>query len=717
MLPPGGRFRFKTYLTPKAGAVRVEDAALTPYQGRVLAYIREAGRVEEGRLRDALGRGSPSAVGKLVGSGLVERTQARATAVVKAVRREYVQLPANSSAEATRQVEDMVSRAPKQAAALAMLLDARAPMLLSDANKELGTHAVAALCAKGLIEKVSVAEDRDPLHGRRFPAPPPVDLTTHQRRAASAVRLALNTGEAVTFLLEGVTGSGKTEVYLDAVRRCLEMGRRAIVMVPEISLTPQTIERFAARFPGQVALLHSGLTPGERFDQWWKIRRGEYGVVVGSRSAVFAPQPDLGLIVIDEEHEWTYKQHDASPRYHARAVAVRLTELTDSVLLLGSASPDVHSYHRALRGRVRLLNLPERVAERRSAGPAGRGAAGLAPVDVVDMRTELREGHRHIFSRSLQDALARCLGAGEQAILFLNRRGSASFVQCRGCGSGLQCRRCDVAMTYHRDIDRLVCHYCGDRRVPPPKCPSCLRYRLSYQGVGTKAVVDQVEQLFPGHPVLRWDRDAIRSARDHEQMLAQVKSGEAHVLVGTQMIAKGLHFPGVTLVGAVMADVGLGVPDYRSGERTFQLLYQVAGRSGRGPSPGRVIIQSYQPDNYAIRAAAAQDYRGFYRKEIVYRKEHGNPPFGRLIRMLYSHVNGAQCEGEAARLATQLSGERESWGLSDIEIMGPTPAHPARLRGHFRWQLILRGARPRTLLDKVRVPHGWAVDVDPVGLA
>jgi primosomal protein N' (replication factor Y) len=272
-------------------------------------------------------------------------------------------------------------------------------------------------------------------------------------------------------------------------------------------------------------------------------------------------------------------------------------------------------------------------------------------------------------------------------------------------------------MVFHRDVHRLLCHYCGDRRVPPSQCPGCLRYLMSYRGVGTKAVADQVEKLFPGHRVLRWDRDAVRSARAHEEMQEQFSSGEAQVLVGTQMIAKGLHFPGVTLVGAVLADVGLGVPDYRAGERAFQLLYQVAGRSGRGPSPGRVIIQTYQPDNYAIRAAAAQDFAGFYRTEIALRKEHGNPPFGRLVRLLYSHVNGARCEGEAARLAALLGRERESWGLSDIEVMGPTPAHPARLRGHFRWQLILRGARPRMLLDKVPVPHGWLVDVDPVGLA
>ena len=717
MLPPGGRFRIKTYLTPTTRPAVAGPLALTQYQERVLGYIRSRGRVEEGRLIETLGQRARSAVGKLEDSGLVERTQARATATVKPVYRDYLQLSAHSSRAARRRLPGLARTAPRQHVALSRLLEARAPIALTDARKQFGPSAVKGLVAKGLVERVAIVEHRDPLAGRRFLQSQRVDLNPHQRRAASAVRRALAEKAEVPFLLEGVTGSGKTEVYLDAVEKCVALGRKAIVLVPEISLTPQTIERFASRFPGQVAVLHSGLTPGERFDQWWKVRRGEYAVVVGSRSAVFAPQPDLGLVVIDEEHEWTYKQHDASPRYHSRAVALRLAELTGAVVLLGSASPDVQSYHRALRGRLRLLHLPERVVSNVGTGPAARGQGGLASVAVIDMREELREGNRHIFSRTLQDALGECLAAGSQAILFLNRRGSASHVQCRHCGHGLRCRRCDVAMVFHRDAGRLLCHYCGDRRVPPPKCPNCLRYRIAYYGVGTKAVAEEVLALFPGRSVIRWDRDAVKSARAHEELQEKFRSGEAQVLVGTQMIAKGLHFPSVTLVGAILADLGLGVPDYRAGERTFQLLYQVAGRSGRGASGGRAVIQTYQPDNYAIRAAAAQDYRSFYTDEIAHRQEHGNPPFSRLVRLQYAHVNRAKCEQEAVRLTGVLAQERDSWGLSDEEVLGPTPAHPARLRGRFRWQLILRGPKPRTLLDKVTIPQGWVVDVDPVGLA
>ena len=480
-------------------------------------------------------------------------------------------------------------------------------------------------------------------------------------------------------------------------------------MVPEISLTPQTVERFASRFPGNVAVLHSGLSDGERFDQWWKIKAGDYGIVIGSRSAVFAPQPDLGLVIIDEEHEWTYKQYDSVPRYHSRTIALWLAQAMGATVLLGSASPDVQSYNRALRGGVTLLRLSSRFISGKGQDTRSR----LADVEVVDMRTELRGGNSDIFSGSLHTALGECLDSDSQAILFLNRRGSASTTQCRSCGFIVRCRLCDVSMAFHRDTGRIMCHYCGNNRVLPTKCPQCQWYRIGYSGAGTKAVADRVEELFPDVGVMRWDRDSVGNLRGHQEMLERFRSGEAQVLVGTQMIAKGLHFPSVTLVGAVLADVGLAVPDYRAGERTFQLLFQVAGRSGRG-TPGRVIIQTYQSDNYAIRAAAAQDYRRFYDEELSYRRRHGNPPFGRLVRLTYLHLNMARCEQEAIRLAKVLSQAQEEWGLSDVTVLGPMLGYPARVRGHYRWQITLRGSQPRTLLDRVDTPSGWMVDVDPV---
>ena len=719
MLPPGGRVRHKTYVTLATGAANSQPVRMTPHQERVLEYIRGHSGVEEGRLLEALGRGTRAAVRRLSEVGLVIRSHRWAGQAVGRKTREYVQLAPLADQKETDGNTELVRRWPRRAALLSHLEEAGVPIAISEARKEHGASAVNTLLKQGLIVVDTVAEDRDPLSGFSLPPPQPVTLTSSQEKAASAIGAALvdpSTSPRV-FLVEGVTGSGKTEIYIDAVRRCLGLGKRAIVLVPEIALTHQTIERFAAKFPGNVAVLHSGLKPGQRFDQWWKTQAGKYGLVIGSRGAIFAPQPALGLIVIDEEHEWTYKQHDSAPRYHARDVALRLAELTGSVVVLGSASPDVQSYYKALKGRFRLLRLPHRVARIEGSGPARVGTSELASVEVVDMRRELREGHRLMFSRPLLRHMGESLEAGSQVVLFLNRRGSASFMQCRRCGFSLRCRRCDIPVTYHRDADRLLCHYCGDRRIPPSRCPQCLDYRMSYRGAGTQAVVDEVVRRFPGVGVLRWDRDSARRPGEHQQLLESFRSGEAQVLVGTQMIAKGLHFPAVTVVGAVSADVGLNIPDYRAGERAFQLLCQVAGRSGRGPSKGKVVIQTYQPDSYAITAAAAQDYGRFYAEEISHRREQGNPPINRLIRLLYAHTNRAMCEREARRFSAQLGQERDSWGYSDVEVLGPTPAYPARLRGQYRWQLLLRGPNPRTLLDKVAVPPSWVIDVDPVGLS
>ena len=668
---------------------------------------------------EAMGPHSRTAIARLVESGHLDRAMARSGAAVNPKYREDVRLASAAPRPPPGELPALSRRAPRQAALVERLKEVESGITLTEARKEYGHGAVRAMLAKGWIVREAVPVSRDPLAGRHFPPAPPVTLTVHQRKAAAAVREALDKPSAPhrRFLVQGVTGSGKTEIYLHAVRHCLQLGKRTVVMVPEIALTDQTIERFGARFPGEVAVMHSGLSPGQRFDQWWKIQQGEYGVVVGSRSAVFAPQPDLGLIVIDEEHEWTYKQHDASPRYHARDVARRLAELSGAVLVLGSATPDLGSFHSSQTGGSRVLSLPERVRPDGRARPARPGGSGLAAAQVVDMRSELRAGNRGMFSRVLHRAMGECLGSGSQALLFLNRRGTSSFMQCRSCGFGLRCRRCDVGMTYHRQANRLLCHYCGDRRIPPPKCPRCHALRMSYYGLGTQAVVDEVRTRFPDANVLRWDRDAARRPDEHRGLLERFRSGEAQVLVGTQMIAKGLHFPSVTLVGVVLADVGLHVPDFRAGERAFQLLCQVAGRAGRGRREGRAVVQTYQPDNYAIKAAAVQDYRRFYRQEIAHRREQGNPPFSRLIRLLYNHTNRARCEAEALRLAGLLRLEADSSGHSEIEVLGPTPGHPSRVRGRYRWQLILRGAQPRSLLERVPVPQGWMVDVDPVGTA
>ncbi len=732
MLPPGQRVRSKTTLSIPSG-VDEERPRLTPLQERIVGYVRRNGGADLDRLVRSMGEEARSSASRLVDRGILERSTRWSSPGARAQYADYARLSQSGLEAALEWASDPKNRAPKQAGLILKLAGSGEPLLLKDARKQYGPSAVKKLIEKGWIQKHSVPVDRDPLAGKEFPPSSPVPLTAFQEAAVAQVCAALDDPGAAhrTFLLQGVTGSGKTEVYLDAVAHCRDMGRKAIVLVPEIALTHQTVERFASRFPGRVAVLHSGLTRGPHFDQWWRVRRGDYDVVVGSRSAVFAPQQNLGLIVIDEEHEWTYKQQEAHPRYHARDVAMRLSNLTGAVVLMGSASPDVSTYHRALAGRHRLLSLPGRVVPTggRSveAAPAAAPAcpstgtllvteAPLAAVQVVDMRRELREGNRDVFSRPLLSAISRCLDDEGQMILFLNRRGSSSFVQCLSCGESLRCRRCEIALTYHRQDKRLLCHYCGYKRAPPTRCRKCLSYRIRYYGLGTQSLVEAFEQRFPGIPVLRWDRDSARHPTAYEEILDRFRSGRAPVLIGTQMIAKGLHFPSVTLAAAVSADVGLNVPDYRAGERTFQLLCQVAGRAGRGPEKGRVIVQTYQPENYAVRAAALQDYPAFYRQETAYRREQIGPPFARLIRLLYSHTNRAVCEREARRLGASFRERLRESGAADVDVLGPTPAYPSRLRGRFRWHVVLRGPNPRSLMDSVPIPQGWVVDVDPVSL-
>ncbi|MEX2247486.1 MAG: primosomal protein N' [Dehalococcoidia bacterium] len=568
------------------------------------------------------------------------------------------------------------------------------------------------LAELGLIEITDRAVERDPLaemHVVRRPAP---ELLPAQTAAAAAIGQALDERQAQTFLLHGVTGSGKTEVYLAALDRCIAGGRRAIVMVPEIALTPQTVRRFRERFE-RVAVLHSGLSDGEMFDQWHGIAEGRYDVVIGSRSAVFAPQPDLGLIVIDEEHEWTYKQHDASPRYHARDTAIELARRKDAVVVLGSATPDVASYEHATRDRYTLLSLPERIR------PDGDGRPSATPamphVTVIDLREELKAGNRSIFSQALQNALSETLAAGEQAILFLNRRGLAGHVQCRDCGHVPECSSCAVALTYHRQQDRLVCHQCNRPKRMPAACPQCGSARIRLLGAGVEKVEAEAQRLFPKARLLRWDRDVTRGRHAHERILATFLAHEADVLIGTQMLAKGLDLPAVTLVGVISADVSLHLPDYRTGERTFQLLTQVAGRAGRAERPGRVIIQTYTPDHYAIGAAARYDYEGFAALELKGRPQTGYPPFARLARLTVSQTDPRRARDEALRLQRTLAHRRAELG-SDVEVLGPSPAYVQRLRGRWRWQLLLRGRDPSQLLRGLPLPPSCVVDIDPVTL-
>ena len=590
-----------------------------------------------------------------------------------------------------------------------------------------GQSAVAGLTRAGIVRVEKRRVDRDPLSGRTFEPSTPLKPTGDQQVAIDRIVTALDRpapGAVTRFLLYGVTGSGKTEVYMQAADACLKSGRSVIVLVPEIALTPQLLDRFGGRFGGQIALLHSGLSPGERFDQWWGVHRGDYRIVLGSRSAIFAPLgnfgKNLGLVVIDEEHEWTYKQHDSAPRYHSRVVAERLAELTGAVVVAGSATPDVETYRRAERGEYQLLRLPDRIS---SDSPASGPVidANRSPVAVIDMREELRAGNANLFSRSLVDGIGESLDADERVILFLNRRGAASHVQCRSCGHVRRCSRCDTALVFHRaeagaEPASLVCHYCSRRIRYTNACPNCSERRLLPSGSGTQGVVDEVERLFRNAGVLRWDRDVARTARAHSAILEEFLNGSARVLVGTQMVAKGLDIPSVTLVGVVSADTGLSIPDFRAGERAFQILTQVVGRAGRGSAPGRAIIQTYRPEHYAVKAAAAQDFEAFYRTEIELRRRYANPPFTRIIKLAFGDPDPQAARESAFELADALRHENEALGLGSAEVLGPSPSFPMRVRGVTRWHIAIKGSEPTHLLEGMSIPPGWTVDVDPISV-
>jgi len=580
------------------------------------------------------------------------------------------------------------------------------------------------------MELVDLGEEevwRDPLAGREFVPDSPPPLTEDQQKVWEAVRLAIR-AQPTTFLLHGVTGSGKTEIYLRALEETLRQGKRALVLVPEISLTPQTVRRFAARFPGRVGVWHSQLNEGERYDTWRRARLGLVDIVIGARSALFAPLPNIGVIVLDEEHDEAYKQDPPqSVPYHAREAAVQYAKQLGAACLLGSATPDVVTFFRARRGDYQLLEMPLRImgharklqeqAEKYHVEPRYQTVSDetqmidLPPVDIVDMRQELRMGNLTMFSRKLSAQLEEVLARGEQAILFLNRRGTATFVFCRDCGEALKCPNCDTTLTHHGAAHELTCHHCGHRQPQPEHCPNCHSPRIKFFGLGTEKLAEAVQAEFPQATVLRWDRDVTRTKGAHELILRAFSTQQANVLVGTQMIAKGLDLPLVTLVGVIAADVGLGLPDYRAAERTFQLLTQVAGRAGRGLLGGRVILQTYQPEHYVIRAAAQHDYAGFYQREIAYRKDLGLPPFRRVLRLLYRHADAAKAEREAVTVMTHLRLRLKEGKFPNTDIAGPAPAFFSKISGQYRWQIILRSPDPAALVRGLPL-KGWVVDVD-----
>jgi primosomal protein N' (replication factor Y) len=570
----------------------------------------------------------------------------------------------------------------------------------------------ASTAARSLARKGCVTlREEQPGVAALSPAPPPHTLNPHQQAAFDAILGGLRAGGYHAYLLFGVTGSGKTEVYLRAIDAALAMGRSALMLVPEIALTPAVAAQFFHRFGEKVAILHSAFTDTERAGQWRRIRSGAAPVAVGTRSAIFAPVPNLGLVVVDEEHDQSYKQ-DETPRYNGRDVAVVRARQAGACVILGSATPSLESRFNAERGKYTLLELPERI-ERRP----------LPQVELVDMRVEFLETRKQsTFSRKLLDAIRARLDNGEQTMLLLNRRGFASFLACRACGERMQCINCSVTMTFHRRDRRMLCHYCNYAAPVPRLCPKCQSEHIYFLGIGAERVEEELHREFPKARIARMDRDTVTGKRLYESILRGFREGSYDILVGTQMIAKGHDIPNVTLVGVVNADIALGLPDFRSAERTFQLLTQVAGRAGRGDVPGIVLIQTSAPDHYAVRFASAQDYGAFYEKELQFRRAMRYPPFSALANILVRDEN----QEKAMRMSGQI-GQLLVPPPEGLWVLGPAEAAVARVQREFRYQILLKAAGRKTLgatLQRVRSfalesrwpPTALVIDVDPLSL-
>ncbi|WP_027408186.1 primosomal protein N' [Anoxybacteroides tepidamans] len=575
-------------------------------------------------------------------------------------------------------IDSLPAKAVKQKQLLTLLL-AKESMPLKEALEQSGASyaAVKTLVQKGMLHEYEMETYRDPYGHRDFPKTRPLPLTEEQKRALTPIVESVRAEEHRVFLLYGVTGSGKTEVYMQAIEEVLKRGKQAIVLVPEISLTPQMVERFKGRFGSQVAVLHSGLSIGEKYDEWRKIHRKEVQLVVGARSAIFAPFDNLGMVIIDEEHEASYKQEE-TPRYHARDVAIYRARFHQCPVVLGSATPSLESFARAKKGVYELLTLSKRMSDN-----------GLPTVSVVDMREELRIGNRSMFSRTLFEKLQDRLHKGEQSVLFLNRRGYSTFVMCRDCGYVIRCPHCDISLTYHRAGQRLKCHYCGYEEPIAQRCPSCGSEHIRFFGTGTQKVEEELAKLLPEARVIRMDVDTTSRKGAHERMLAAFGEGKADILLGTQMIAKGLDFPKVTLVGVLTADTMLHLPDFRACEKTFQLLTQVSGRAGRHQLPGEVIIQTYTPEHYSINLAARHDYETFYQKEMSLRKLYGYPPFYYLTLITVSHSELTKAVSITEKISSYLRAHLSKEAI----ILGPVASPIARLHDRYRYQCMIKYKR------------------------
>jgi primosomal protein N' (replication factor Y) (superfamily II helicase) len=690
---------------------------LTRQEAVILSHLARPGQMALRTLQQRAGRSVHRAVRSLESKGFVEDCQLlKGKKAARIAEQALVNLSLPPSCPPP---EEWVSLLPEDESRILKYLSHQGPCSARDLKETLAAsdRALSTLALKGLIRYRK--EEAPPGASARFPEAVelPPTLTTQQKEAVNRIRPFVDQGQFHSFLLHGITSSGKTEVYLEVIDSALRKGRDAIVLVPEISLTPQTLRRFSSRFGTHIAVLHSRLTERERLDFWWKIRRGQARIVIGARSAVFAPFQNLGAIVVDEEHDPSYKQQDRV-RYNARDLALVRGQRERAVVILGSATPSLESYYNVQRGKSTLLELTERIQGR-----------PLPEIRQIDMRhpASLRLA-RSSLSLPLQQALVQNWEQGKKSLVFLNRRGYAHTLVCRDCGHLVRCPHCSVSLTLHRARKRLCCHYCEYERFIPSSCPSCRGLDVQPVGKGTERIEEEISALLPRARIGRMDRDTTRRRGAHERILTQFRGEDLDILIGTQMIAKGHDIPEITLVGVVLADVSLDLPDFRASERTLQLLMQVAGRAGRGRWPGRVLVQSYHPDHYCIESACHHDYRRFYEQEIACREELGYPPFCRIVNLRLTGKD-EQATQKAARRMGEIAQSVQQENASQyraIEILGPSLAPLARLRDRFRYHCFLKGRAAKTVLSFAReiisrrkafLPSTKVqleVDVDPV---
>ncbi len=646
---------------------------------QVLSLIAENGMVGSGQIVKQFNKARTAAVlRELERSGYVTITRRLQSAVVKPKRRQVVRLIERSPIEGSKPLNEQQEKVIK------LLFESPEPVAYAQLAEMAGVSSsvIRTLEKRGYVEVLTREVRRDPLahlKAQRNQGGPPAGellLTPRQQVALDQITAKLDQGEYAAFLLHGVTGSGKTEVYMRAMRTTLEQGKTALMLVPEISLTPMFARRLRAHFGDAVAILHSSLSDGERLDEWNRIRSGEARVCIGARSAVFAPLEKIGLIVVDEEHESSYKQEE-STRYHGRDTAIMRANRAQAVVILGSATPSMESFHNAQTGKYHYIKMDERI-----------GGRALADVEVVDMREVFtRHGKQQVFSDEMKIAIRENFERSEQTLVLLNRRGYSSFTLCRSCGHTSRCPNCDVTLTFHKSEGRLICHYCNYQERVPRTCPDCEGPYLYYVGEGTEQIETLLKEMYPQLRISRLDRDTTRRRGAFEKLLNEFAGGSIDLMVGTQMIAKGHDFHNVTLVCVISVDAGLAMPDFRSAERTFQLLTQVSGRAGRGEKAGRVIIQSYHPEHYALQFAREQNYEKFYQHEIHYRSEMHYPPFVALINALVKHSDFAKAASMASDLAKLI---RDADAEKVLRVLGPAPAPIARLKGEHRLQVLIK---------------------------